>query len=363
MSRDDSNDSDDVLLDEATLDASPEGEQLLACLSEATALAIVCHDNPDPDCLASALALERIANEADVNDVALLYDGDISHQQNRVFVNSLDVPLEAFTDVELDDYDTVALVDSSVPGENNGLPPDADVDIVIDHHPGGDPDAAFVTKREGASSTTTILVEYLYSLDIQPTSDLATAMLFAIRRETLDFIRNVTETEYLAAYYLHPVVDADLLRKMDDPPLSEITLDAIGTAIQTRTAQSAYLVANVGRTTERDALPQAADYLLNLEGVETVLVFGINGSDIEVSARSTDSRVDLGSLLEDVFGDLGEAGGHDNMAAAKIPMGLYADACNGDREEDLLQITEDLIERRFFEYAGYDDTDLSNGSR
>lgn len=147
---------------------------------------------------------------------------------------------------------------------------------------------------------------------------------------------------------------------MNDPPLSEITVDAIGTAIRTRTVQSAYLVANVGRTTEHDALPQAAEYLLNLEGVETVLVFDINGGEVEVSARSTDSRVNLGSLLEDVFGDLGEAVGHDNMAAAKISMGLYADACNGENEEELLKTTESIIERRFFQYAGYEEADITN---
>ncbi|WP_227380343.1 DHH family phosphoesterase [Haladaptatus halobius] len=354
--------SDDTLLEETKLDASTEIDSLLACLSDTSRLAIVCHNNPDPDCLASALALERIAIDADVTDVTLLYSGDISHQQNRVFVNSLDIDLKTFDDVDVDNHNTIALVDSSIPGENNGLPPDTDIDIVIDHHPGEEPDAEFVARREEASSTTTILVEYLYTLDVQLESDLATAMLFAIRRETLDFIRNVTEKEYLAGYYLHSSVDPDLLRKMDNPPLSEITLDAIGTAVQTRTVQSAYLVANVGRTTERDALPQAADYLLNLEGVETVLVYGISEGDIEVSARSTDSRVNLGSLLDDVFGDLGEAGGHDDMAAAKIPMGLYADACNGEIEEDLLKITENLIERRFFTYAGYEDTDISNGA-
>jgi nanoRNase/pAp phosphatase (c-di-AMP/oligoRNAs hydrolase) len=359
MSRED---GDDALLEESKLDATAEVEALMERLGDASSLAVVCHDNPDPDCLASALALERIAAAAEVDDVALLYSGDVSHQQNRVFVNSLEVDLQTFDEDDVDAYDAVALVDCSVPGVNNGLPPGADVDVVVDHHPGEEPDGAFVAKRPEASSTTIIFVEYLRTLGVQPDDELATAMLFAIRRETLDFIRNVSETEYRAAHYLHPAVDETLLRKMDEPPLSEITLDAIGEAIQTRTVQSAYLVATVGRTSERDALPQAADYLLNLEGVETVLVFGISDGTVEVSARSTDSRVDLGVILEDVFGDLGEAGGHDDMAAAKIPMGLYADACSGDNEEELIEITENLIQRRFFEYAGYEEPDLSDGS-
>ena len=349
--------SDDALLEDPKLEG--EVEELLDCLAETTTLAIVCHDNPDPDTLASALALERIAEEEDVKEVTLLYSGDISHQQNRVFVNSIDIDLKTVDDVDLADHDTIALVDSLVPGENNALPPDAAVDIVIDHHQGEEPDAEFVVRREEATSTAIILVEYLYTLNLDLESDLATALLFAIRRETHDLIRNVSEKEYLAGLFLHSFVDTDLLQKLNTPPLSDITIDALSRAIQTRTVQSAYLVANVGQTTERDALPQAADYLLNVEGVETVLVFGISDGKVEISARSNDSRINLGSILEDVFGDLGEAGGHDDMAAAKIPMGLYADACNGESEDELIEITENLIERRFFEYAGYEESDIS----
>lgn len=109
--------SDNTLLEETTLNASAGVEALLACLSESSRLAIVCHDNPDPDCLASALALECI-----VNDVTVVYSGNISHQQNRVFVNSLDIDLKTFGEVDLDDHDTIALVDNSIPGENNELP-------------------------------------------------------------------------------------------------------------------------------------------------------------------------------------------------------------------------------------------------
>ncbi|MFH5801050.1 hypothetical protein [Haladaptatus sp. CMAA 1911] len=67
-------------------------------------------------------------------------------------------------------------------------------------------------------------------------------------------------------------------------------------------------------------------------------------------------------FLEDVLDDLGEADGYEDMAAAKIPMGLYADACNGGSEQELLNTTEDLIERRFFEYAGYDDANIVDGT-
>lgn len=333
-------------------------DRLVELLAGTDSLAIVCHDNPDPDCLASALALKRVAEYASVWDVEFFYGGEVSHPQNRVFVNLLEIDLETYTEDAVDEYDRIALVDCSIPGRNNSLAPGTDVDIVIDHHPGDEPPTEFVDVREEYSSTTTIIVEYHRALDLPLDAELATALLFAIRRETLDFLRNVTEKEYEAALYLHPFVDLNLLKEMNDPPLSEITVDAIANAIQTRTVQSAYLVATVGRSTERDTLPQAADYLLKLEGVQTVLVFGITGNEIHASARSTDSRVDLSDLLDEVFGDVGSAGGHEDMAAAQIPLGLFADV--SEEGDDLIDIAARIIERRFFRAAGYEDKDIPN---
>lgn len=332
------------------------GDRQVELLEGAESLAVVCHDNPDPDCLASALALKRVAEYASVWDIEFFYGGEVTHPQNRVFVNLLDITLQQCTADAVDGYDCVALVDCSIPGRNNSLEPGTEVDIVIDHHPGDEPSAEFVDVRGEYSSTTTIIVEYHRALDLPLDAELATALLFAIRRETLDFLRNVTEKEYEAALYLHPFVDLNLLKKMNDPPLSEITVDAIAEAIQTRTVQSAYLVATVGRSTERDVLPQAADYLLDLEGVQTVVVFGISGNEIHVSGRSTDSRVDLSDLLKEVFGDVGSAGGHEDMAAVQIPLGLFADV--SEEDEDLIDIAAGIIERRFFRAAGYEDKDI-----
>ena len=42
-------------------------------LAESTELNIVCHNNPDPDCLASALALGWIAADAGIEEHRILY--------------------------------------------------------------------------------------------------------------------------------------------------------------------------------------------------------------------------------------------------------------------------------------------------
>jgi nanoRNase/pAp phosphatase (c-di-AMP/oligoRNAs hydrolase) len=71
-------------------------QQLKELLEDGSELNVVCHNNPDPDCLASALALGLIGAEAGIDERQILYSGDISHQQNRAFVNLLDIDLQPF---------------------------------------------------------------------------------------------------------------------------------------------------------------------------------------------------------------------------------------------------------------------------
>ena len=320
--------------------------ELAAILDETTSLVIVCHDNPDPDCLASALALEVIADSRGVDDVETVYGGEISHQQNRAFVNMLEIDLEEIDEVDLADYDTVAFVDHS---RNSAFVAASSVepDIVVDHHPGPPIDARFADVRVEYGATATIFVEYLLELEVSMTERLASALLFALHRERLDYVRDPTDREYEAALAIYPYAELEVLGQLYGSAFSPATIDAIGRAITSRERRGSSLVANVGNTPETDALPQAADYLLNVEGVDTVLVFGVVADAIRISGRSVDPRVHIGETLEGAFGDLGATGGHHDMAGGRIALGLFGD--EADDDEELLSFVSRRITRRFFE--------------
>ena len=316
-------------------------------LESGSELTIVCHNNPDPDCLASALALGRLAAHAGIDERRILYSGSISHQQNRAFVNLLEIDIAPFTPESVTnraDGELLAFVDHSVPGANNEVPEGTPVDIIIDHHPAEEVIATVVDHREEVGATATILTEYLVESGIDIDRTLATGLLFAIRRETLGFLRGVTPAEYNAAATLHDHADLDLLHRLASPSVSSATVDAIADAIEHRIVRGSVLLSHVGRTSERDAIPQAADYLATLEGVETAIVFGIVDDDISLSGRSTDSRVHIGDVLHDAFGDVGSAGGHREMAGGEIPLGLFADYTNDD--DQLTAIVEQIITSR-----------------
>lgn len=258
---------------------------LADALEDVTSLAIVCHDNPGPDCLASALALEAIATALGIDETAIVHGGEISHQQSRAFVNLLEIEAVGAEEVDVDEYEA-AFVDHSKAGVTSVLPASVDPTVVVDHHPGETTAAAFADVRTEYGATSTIFVEYLLDLEIDVATRLASALPFALHRERLDFVRDPTEREYRTDLAVYPHAELDLLDQLYGTAFTPSTLDAIGRAITTRERRGSSLVSTVGRTVETDALPQAADYLLTLEGVDTVLVYGVVDGTIRLSARS-----------------------------------------------------------------------------
>jgi nanoRNase/pAp phosphatase (c-di-AMP/oligoRNAs hydrolase) len=317
-------------------------------------LGIVTHTNPDPDSISSAMALSAIAADASNNRLRcrILYGGNIGHQENRAFVNLLDINMERITPPVLTECRYLALVDSSVPGVNNELPKNTPVHIIIDHHKNGEATelkADFADVRNDIGATASIMVQYLRELGITVNKKVATALLYGIRADTRDFRRNVTPSDLTLAAYLLPLTDQDLLEKITSPAVSQETLDVLGSAIRNRKIRSGYLFSTVGYVRNRDALPQAADLLINLEGVNTALICGIGDSSIYISARNKDIRLHIGNVLSEAFGDIGDAGGHPNMAAATIPLTYFSLV---KTKEDLLTLVLDPILRKFMRVVG-----------
>ena len=323
-----------------------------------TKLAILTHDNPGPDTIASAVALRAICQDRDVeNDI--LYSGEIGHQEDRAFVNLLGIDLLARSEVDLDDYDTVALVDYAKAAES---PLDRPADIVIDHYePEVEYDATFTDVRPNVSSTSTIVTKYIQELDLGLSEEVATALLYGIRAETLDFKRDTRPADLTAAAYLYPFVDHDTLEQVESPSMSPETLDVLAEAIGNRDVRGSHLVSNAGFVRDRDALSRAAQHLLNLEGITTTAVFAISENTIHLAARSKDIRLNIRRVLEAAFGENGEAVGHSTDASVDIPLGIFTGIETSEKNrETLLDLTEEAVRRRLFAEMGVESD--SNGN-
>ncbi|AKB29601.1 Kef-type K+ transport systems (NAD-binding component fused to domain related to exopolyphosphatase) [Methanosarcina siciliae C2J] len=315
-------------------------------------LAIVIHDNPDPDAISSGLALKEIATSLGV-EANILYHGKIGHQENKAFVNLLGIDLSKMEEHDLKNFDEIALIDCSIPGVNNMVPLNSYVGIVIDHHPPGETEikADYIDIRPNFGATATIMTKYLQQLNINISKTLATALLYGIRTDTQDFKRKTDPADLSAASYLYPLSNHGILDQLEQPSMATETLEVLGEAIRNRQVIGSYLLSNVGNIRDRDTLPQAADYLLSLEGISTTIVFGVTEDRIYISGRSTDIRVNLGEIMRQAFGE--DAGGHANAAGAQIPLGVFS--ATKDRQT-LLRLVNEAVVKRFLNAVGVEST-------
>lgn len=309
-------------------------------------IAVVMHDNPDPDAIAAALGVVFLADSVD-REAVPLYAGEITHQENRAFVNILDLDLERYDPpFDEDAYGAVVLVDHAHPGVNDQLSPQTAVDVVIDHHPSREEaDAVFVDRRHDVGATSTLVADHILASQLDPDAQLTTALWYGIQVDTDGFRRGVSELDFEIAARLRDHVDDSLLDAIESPKMTARTLETIGSAIDNRAVHGDVLITSAGAIHDRDALAQAADGLLRMADIGTVLVYGWLEDTVYASARSRSNRVDVGDAMRLAFGQIGNAGGHEDMAGAQIPVGVLGlDTDEGDEGT-----VDDVIADRFIE--------------
>jgi nanoRNase/pAp phosphatase (c-di-AMP/oligoRNAs hydrolase) len=337
------------------LEAKQNLKKLSSIINQATkGIAIVTQDNPDPDAIASAMTFKRIVEKMGKN-ADIIYGGEIGYDENKALINLLGIEAIPIAKIKnIQDYSKIALIEASIPGENNSLPKEIRPDIIIDHHPfdATKVSADYSDIRPELGATSTIFTEYLTKLDYEISEELATLLLYGIKTDTAGFTRGATPKDLQAVALLYPKVSQELLNKIETPLMSSETLDVLGEAIKNRRSIGSLLLANVGFIKDRDTLPQAADHLLKLEGVSVVLVYGLAKDVVHISARNKDIRINLGDAMDKAFGDIGEAGGHPTAAAAKINLGLFGSSKD---KESLLKLAEEAITDRFLKVVGIEE--------
>src|SRR5262249_29277478 len=196
-------------------------QQYQRYFSDADRVLILLHNDPDPDAMASGLALRNVLRRTKTTAIIGAIQG-VTRPENLRMINLLDIHVEAITHQSVKDYDRVAMVDVQ-PHYFGGLIDR--VDLVIDHHP-EQPGytAVFKDIRPDYGSTSQILTEHMRPVIAHIPERTATAMLYAIKSDTLFFNRSTNRVDLEAFSYLYPLADAALIRKMEG---AEITLERL----------------------------------------------------------------------------------------------------------------------------------------
>lgn len=330
---------------------------------------VALQDYPDPDAISAAMAYQVIAERFDIR-ADIFYEGAISHQENLALVRLLDIELIRYSDdIKLSDYHHSVFLDNQ--GTTTGLTErleSAGVTplVIIDHHePQGVIEANFTDIRP-LSATATMLVEYMLGglgrLEPgRPESErLATALMHGLRSETDALIR-AKEEDFIAAAYLSRFVNDDMLRSVLRVNRSRAVMEVILSALSRRTINNGYSFAGIGyiRSDDRDAIPQAADFLLTEENVHTSVVYGIVTGQREAvigSLRTSKLTLDVDHFLKDSFGSDPRGrfygGGRHGAGGFEIPVGFLQAADDEQQRQLKWQVFHRQVERMLLDKIG-----------
>jgi nanoRNase/pAp phosphatase (c-di-AMP/oligoRNAs hydrolase) len=323
---------------------------------------VALQDFPDPDAISSAMAYRLMASKYDI-DADIVYEGRISHQENLALVHILSIELIRFTEsLPLDRYDGAVYVDNQGTTTRltdrlveHGIPALA----IIDHHaPQGVLHPEFTDVRPvGAAAT--IVADYLRSgeileldADAQPHINLATALVHGLRTETGGLVRAGAD-ELLAAAYLSRLLDPELLESIMRVQRSRGTMDVIETALSERLIKGGFSLAGVGylRHADRDAIPQAADFLITEENVHTAICYGIVQGEGERelvvgSVRTSKVTMDVDQFLKSALGSdfrgRHYGGGREGAGGFEIPVGFL----EGIKDAEHMRLKWDTFNRQ-----------------
>ncbi|MBH8577743.1 bifunctional oligoribonuclease/PAP phosphatase NrnA [Nostocaceae cyanobacterium CENA369] len=310
---------------------------------------IILQDFPDPDALSSAWTYQLIAQQYDIK-CEIIYAGALSHQENIALVKLTNLPAQRWTlqtlkSKDFSSYQGFVLIDNQ--GTTSQLlscVQQANIPLiaVIDHHSlQSELEADFVDIRPYVRATATIFTQYLQAGLLTLDSSIgqhvkcATALMHGLRSDT-NRLMQAQEDDFMAAAYLSRFYDAQLLNAILQANRSKRVMDVIERSLKNRIVQNNFSIAGVGylRYDDRDAIPQAADFLVTEENVHTAVVYGIvhdEDDELEVvigSLRTTKLTLDPDEFIKEAFGQDSTGrffgGGRTSAGGFEIPMGFLS---------------------------------------
>lgn len=342
---------------------------------------VVIQDFPDPDALSSAWAYQLIAQQYEIQ-CDIVYAGTLSHQENIALVKLTELPakrwgVHTLKERDFSIYQGCVLVDSQ--GTTSQIIPlvkqaKVPLVVVIDHHSlQGEVEAEFVDIRPQIRATATIVTQYIqagllnFNTSNKSHVKCATALMHGVRSDTNGLLQ-AQEEDLIAAAYLSRFYDSQLLNAVLQSARSRRVMDVIERSLKNRKLQNNFSIAGVGylRYEDRDAIPQAADFLVTEENVHTAVVYGIvhdEDNEVEVvigSLRTSKLTLDPDEFLKEALGQDSQGrfyGGGRNMAGGfEIPVGFLS-GCNDNAEYTKLkwEVFDSQIKQKLLHLVNPDD--------
>ncbi len=308
---------------------------------------VLTHDNPDPDSLASAIALAYLLEHMAGVPAVVAYGGIVGRAENRALVRVLKLPVVPIARVVFEAHDLICMVDTQPEQGNHSLPARHFPDVVIDHHPERPETRLAPIADVGGEigATSTVVVEYFRASGLKMPAPIATALYYGIKADTRDLGRQTTAADVDAYLWLFPMVDKEALAEIEHPRLPIEYFRLYHTAIERALVYDHAVVCDLSEIYVPDMVAEVAERFLFLDDVKWSLAFGEYEGQLYFSLRTSDRRMNAGRLIREVIEEKGgSAGGHGSMAGARIPL-------RGMSAKDRERFKSELVQRFLREFG------------
>ena len=287
-------------------------------LLDYASIVVQCHDFPDADAISSGFAVYTYLKEHG-KEVRFIYGGksEITKPNLVIMTEHLEIPLEYVK--ELPEAELLVTVDC-VYGEGNVTKFPAKKVAVIDHHLCNKNVSELMEVRSSYGSCASVVAELLREegFEINANIALATAMYYGLYSDTNAF----GELNHPADKDLRDFTkyDGSVFMLLKNSNLSLEEMQIAGDALKHYRYREEYRFAVVqAKPCDPNILGFISDLLLQVDGVDTCVVFCKMPSGLKLSVRSCVAAVRAVELLEYVIAGIGSGGGHMQKAGGYIP--------------------------------------------
>lgn len=290
----------------------------LAELCKGKHVYIQTHNFPDPDAIASAFGLQRLLERHNIRST-LCYDGRPDKLSASRMLEAFGIQMYAYEqlrpDMSEDDY--VICVDTQ---KHSGNITDFVGDEVacIDHHPTFVPAEYRYQDIRITGACSTLIAQYFQQMCCKPDRAAATALLYGLKMDTLQFTRGVTELDIEMFRFLFPLCDREALTRLERNNMEFSDLKAYGAAIESIEIYGKVGISDIPFPCPDALIAILSDFILALQEVEVVVIFSYREDGIKFSVRSEDPAIHAGHLIRKALVGCGDGGGHAEMAGGMI---------------------------------------------
>jgi nanoRNase/pAp phosphatase (c-di-AMP/oligoRNAs hydrolase) len=320
--------------------------KLVKLLRNKISLLIVMQDNPDPDSLAAAVALRKLANVVAGIKCSIAHGGTVGRGENRALVQYLNLNLLQCSQIKFEQYDLIATVDTQPGTGNNSLPQNVVPDIVFDHHPfkKATRSCEFYDVRREYGATSTILLEYFFKANLVPEMPLATALLYAIRSDTQDLGREATQADIRIFEFLYPIANKRMLSDIQRGSVPKEYFRMLSEALQNARVCGDSIFTHIGQVNNPDMIGEVADLFLREDETRWTMCTGFFEGKFLISIRTSQEQNRADKAIKSIVARKGSGGGHLTYAGGQILL-------KNDTESERRNLKKQ-VERKFLRAVG-----------